>query len=52
MAKYYGAIGFGVMEETAPDVFREIVTEKYTLDKIVHTPTDLDKFKNLEARYE
>lgn len=29
MAKYYGAIGFGVMEETAPDVFREIVTEKY-----------------------
>ena len=30
----------------------EIVTEKYTLDKIVHTPTDWDKFKNLEERYE
>lgn len=30
----------------------EIVTEKYTLDKIVHPSTELDKFKNLEERYE
>lgn len=30
----------------------EIVTEKYILNKVVHAPTDLDKFKNLEERYE
>jgi len=30
----------------------EIVTEKYTLDKIVHPSIELDKFKNLEERYE
>lgn len=33
MAKYYGAIGYCVTEETAPGVWREKITErKYTVD--------------------
>lgn len=29
MAKYYGKIGYSVMEETAPDVCRESIVERY-----------------------
>ena len=28
MAKFYGPIGYGVMEETAPDVYEEKITER------------------------
>lgn len=29
MAKYYGKIGFAIEEETAPDVWKSVITEKY-----------------------
>lgn len=29
MAKFYGAIGFAIMEETKPGVYEENITERY-----------------------
>ena len=35
MAKYYGKIGYAIMTETAPDVWREAITERTYVGDVI-----------------
>lgn len=35
MAKYYGSIGYAEMQETAPDVFQEVIVEKEVIGDVL-----------------
>lgn len=47
MAKFYGAIGYGVTEETAPGVWKDLITERSYYGDVVRNTRKLQEGENL-----
>lgn len=49
MAKFFGVIGYGEQQETAPGVWKDVITEYEYYGDVVRNTRDLDEGENLNS---